>query len=138
MFSDNVFKRLLYVTDEIARVQAAAADLERNDLLAFGRKMTETHKGLSGLYQVSCDELDFLVNELTVPDKVGTRPCVAGARMMGGGFGGCVIALVQPSAIDGIVEKLAGAYRSAFGLDLAVHQVNICDGVGTTPLPQKM
>lgn len=145
MFSDNVFKRLLYVTDEIARVQAAAADLERNDLLAFGRKMTETHKGLSELYQVSCDELDFLVNELTVPDKVGTCPDkvgtharVAGARMMGGGFGGCVIALVQPSAIDGIVEKLAGAYRSAFGLDLAVHQVNICDGVGTTPLPQKM
>lgn len=123
-FREEVFKRLLYVTGEIERVQAAAADLERNDLLAFGAKMTETHRGLSELYEVSCDELDFLVKELTA------NPDIAGARMMGGGFGGCVIALVRPAAVNTIVERLAEAYRATFRLDLTVHQVNLADGAG--------
>jgi galactokinase len=125
IFPDSVLKRLLYVTGEITRVQAAARDLERNDLLSFGAKMSETHRGLSELYEVSCAELDFLVNQLA---SNGTA--VAGARMMGGGFGGCVIALVRPSAINVIAEPLADAYRKAFGLELAVYEVNLVDGTG--------
>src|SRR5690606_13714950 len=128
-FPDNVFKRLRYVTGEIARVQAAARDLERNDLIAFGAKMTETHRGLSELYEVSCAELDFLVERLT------TSPHVAGARMMGGGFGGCAIALVRPDAVSAIAESLGDAYRSTFGLELTVHQVNLVDGTGLVPAP---
>lgn len=124
LFRDEVFRRLLYVTGEIERVQAAAADLERDDLPAFSRKMTETHWGLSDLYEVSCDEVDFLAKELTA------SPDVAGARMMGGGFGGCVIALVRPAAMRSIAEPLAETYRQKFGLDLAVYEVSLVDGVG--------
>jgi galactokinase len=128
IFPEKVFRRLLYVTGEIARVQAAAEDLERNDLMAFGRKMTETHRGLSELYEVSCPELDFLVKEVTSPNVVG-------ARMMGGGFGGCVIALVRPNAIATLTEPLAEAYRREFGLDLGVYEVNLADGAGTVGVP---
>lgn len=127
-FPGEVFNRLVYVTGEIARVQAAATDLERNELLSFGSKMTETHRGLSELYEVSCDELDFLVQEIIA------NPHVAGARMMGGGFGGCVIALVRPAAVDAIAEPLEEAYRRAFGLDLAVYEVSLANGVGMVSL----
>src|SRR5690606_33570625 len=131
MFPEEVFRRLAYVTGEIARVQAAAVDLERNDLRAFGSKMTETNWGLSAWYEVSCEELDFLVRQIIA------NPDVAGARMMGGGFGGCVIALVRPGAVDAMVEPLANAYRSMFDLDLAVYNVNLADGAGRVDTSEK-
>src|SRR5690606_31387039 len=58
-----VYRRCRYVVEEIARVQEATADLKRGDADAFGRKMFETHRGLSTMYEVSCPELDFLVTE---------------------------------------------------------------------------
>jgi galactokinase len=124
LFPGKVFDRVWYVTGEIERVQAAAADLERGDLLAFGKKMNETHRGLSELYEVSCPELDFLVNEsLASPD-------VLGARMMGGGFGGCVIAIIGSSAKRRIEEELYETYKRAFGIELKAYEVAIADGVG--------
>lgn len=120
----KVFDRVRYVTGEIERVQAAALDLEKGDLRAFGARMTETHRGLKELYEVSCAELDFLVDE-----AMGSRG-VLGARMMGGGFGGCVIALVQTAAKQPIEKNLAAKYHDAFGIDLSVYEVKITDGAG--------
>lgn len=124
LFPPKIFDRVRYVTGEIERVQAAAADLDRGDLRSFGEKMTETHRGLSEWYEVSCRELDFLVAEATMSQHV------LGARMMGGGFGGCVIALVRSEAKREIEEDLAVKYRRAFGIDLKIHEVNIADGAG--------
>lgn len=120
----KVFDRVRYVTDEIERVQAAAADLERGDLRSFGARMVETHAGLKELYEVSCAELDFLVDAATLHGEV------LGARMMGGGFGGCVIALVQSAAKHRIENDLAAKYHAAFGIDLKVYEVKITDGAG--------
>lgn len=120
----KVYDRLLYVTGEIERVQAAASDLERDDLRAFGKKMTETHYGLSRLYEVSCPELDFLVEQATADSDV------LGARMMGGGFGGCVIALLREESGKRIEDLLAERYRQAFARDLGIYEVNIVDGAG--------
>lgn len=124
LFPPKIFDRVSYVTSEIERVQAAADDLDGGDLRSFGEKMTESHKGLSALYEVSCRELDFLVDEIT------TSRHVLGARMMGGGFGGCVIALVRSDAKQEIEEGLTAKYRRTFGIDLKIYEVNISDGAG--------
>jgi galactokinase len=87
--SEKVFSRCKYVTEEIIRVKAAGKDLMNGDLGLFGEKMYATHEGLSKLYEVSCSELDFLVNQTK------DNPHVLGARMMGGGFGGCTINIVH-------------------------------------------
>lgn len=118
----KVFERCLYVVSEIDRVQQATRDLEANDLAAFGDKMYETHDGLSKLYQVSCKELDFLVEEAKKTGKV------LGARMMGGGFGGCTINIVKESDADEVVEKLSRAYKKQYNIDMPSYRVKIKDG----------
>lgn len=124
LFPAKVFDRVRYVAGEIARVQAAADDLDRGDLRSFGAKMTETHRGLSEQYEVSCPELDFLVDEVTRSGHV------LGARMMGGGFGGCVIALVRTQAKREIEADLSVKYHTAFSTDLKIYEVNIAEGAG--------
>lgn len=123
-FEGKVYQRCLYVVQEISRVQEAREDLRRRDLISFGKKMFDTHEGLSALYEVSCRELDFLVNDAR------RFPGVIGARMMGGGFGGCTINLVQKREIEGFIVQMTSSYRAAFDIDMPVYQVNIADGVG--------
>jgi galactokinase len=118
----KVFDRCLYVVSEIQRVQEATKDLEAHDLVAFGAKMYETHDGLSKLYQVSCAELDFLVEEARKTGKV------FGARMMGGGFGGCTINILRESDADEVVERLSSAYKAKFNIDMPSYRVKIKDG----------
>jgi galactokinase len=120
----KVFQRCSYVVDEIVRVQEATEDLKKNDLAAFGKKMFETHSGLSHLYEVSCKELDFLVEEASRMQDV------VGARMMGGGFGGCTINLVKRTAADLFQEHMTSKYQKAFGIDLPTYKVDIVDGTG--------
>lgn len=120
--SDNVYNRCKYIVEEIERVQLASADLQRSDLHAFGKRMFETHEGLSKLYEVSCDELDYLVT------LVRHYPEVLGARMMGGGFGGCTINLISKSIVESVVERLCVAYRKKFGIDLESYIVEIRNG----------
>lgn len=117
-----VYNRSRYVVDEIARLQAACSDLQQGNIAAMGQKMFATHDGLSKLYAVSCKELDFLV------DFVRNRPEVLGARMMGGGFGGCTINIVQESAIDDLVAAVRPAYESAMQLPLDVFVASIKNG----------
>lgn len=121
-FEESVFNRCLYVVEEIERVQKAGRDLERGDLRAFGKKMFETHEGLSKKYGVSCDELDFFVEEAK------KFPEVVGARMMGGGFGGCTINIIKKEFVDSFADHLATAYKKRFGLEMNVYHIDIEDG----------
>jgi galactokinase len=124
-FPGRIYDRCLYVVQEIDRVQLASADLDKNDLEAFGRKMFETHEGLSSLYEVSCKELDFLVAEARKSDAV------LGSRMMGGGFGGCTINLVRNDRADTFVSELQSKYRRAFSIDMVAYPVRVVDGVSS-------
>lgn len=118
-----VFNRCRYVVEEINRVELACKDLLNDDFVAFGQKMYETHAGLSELYEVSCTELDFLV-EQTINNNG-----VAGARMMGGGFGGCTINLVKKEAVDNFLAEIGEAYENKFGQKLVSYKVAITNGV---------
>lgn len=120
---ENVFKRCKYIVEEIERVQLASADLLQNNLRAFGKRMLDTHDGLSSLYEVSCGELDYLV-QLTYPHQE-----VLGSRMMGGGFGGCTINIIKQDAVDRIVDSIRSAYYVKFNIEIEAYIVQIKNGV---------
>ncbi|MET6995760.1 galactokinase [Chitinophaga defluvii] len=107
--SEVIYKRCAFVIAEIERVPRACTLLQQGDLNSFGQLMYATHEGLSKLYEVSCPELDYLVT------LARTRPEVAGARMMGGGFGGCTINLVQSSHVTEYITYMQSAYQQQFG-----------------------
>jgi len=117
-----IFRRCKYVVEEKQRLLEGCEDLKRGDLRGLGLKMYATHDGLSREYEVSCPELDFLV------DAVRANEAVAGARMMGGGFGGCTINIVRNEAIDKLVEDLSPAYQQATGLQLTAYIAQIEEG----------
>lgn len=117
-----IYRRCSYVVEENARLQRATADLLRGDIAAFGRELYGSHDGLSKKYAVSCPELDFLV------DQVRGQEGVIGARMMGGGFGGCTINLVEEAAIDALVERIAPLYRKTMNKELKVYIGQIENG----------
>ena len=121
-FDELIFKRCSYVLEENERLLIACQHLESGDMLAFGKKMYESHEGLSKKYEVSCKELDFLVAQ------VKNNPSVLGARMMGGGFGGCTINLVKEDAIDTLIEQVTKAYKDKMNLDAKVYVTNIENG----------
>ncbi|GAB3324055.1 galactokinase [Larkinella ripae] len=118
----KVYQRCRYVTEEIQRVREACQYLLKNDLAAFGQKMYETHHGLQHEYEVSCPELDFLV------DQTRSDDAVLGARMMGGGFGGCTINLVKREAADAFVNRMRAVYQQQFNIELKCYPVRITDG----------
>lgn len=117
-----IYRRCRYVVEENTRLTEGCEDLKRGDLAALGKKMFQTHEGLSKDYEVSCPELDFLVN------AVKNNPNVLGARMMGGGFGGCTINLVREEAIDSLIEVLSKTYRTATGLELTAYVAQVEGG----------
>jgi galactokinase len=120
---DNViYLRCKYVVEEIERLVTGCADLERGDVAAFGKKMFRTHEGLSKEYGVSCKELDYLA------DFVKAHPEVIGARMMGGGFGGCTINIIRKEAVEPLIEELLPLYKRDMGLELRYYRVNIEEG----------
>lgn len=115
-------KRSRYVVQEISRLVEGCTHLENGNLVELGKKMFATHDGLSKMYQVSCKELDWLV------DKVRNNPDVIGARMMGGGFGGCTINLVKENAIDELVASLKVNYEKEMKLPLTYYVASIDNG----------
>ena len=117
-----VFLRCKYVVEEIQRLLRGCDDLDKGDIDSLGKKMFATHVGLSKLYEVSCKELDYLV------DAVQNNPAVLGARMMGGGFGGCTINLVKEEAIDELVDKLSVGYKKNMKLELTTYISKIGNG----------
>lgn len=115
-------KRSRFVVQEINRLVIACNDLKNGNLYALGKKMYATHEGLSSMYAVSCKELDWLV------DYVKTNKAVIGARMMGGGFGGCTINLIKEEAIEPLITTLQKNYEAAMGLPLTYYVASIEDG----------
>lgn len=120
--STDIYHRCKYVVEENNRLLAACEDLQENKIADFGQKMYETHAGLSELYEVSCPELDFIV-ECTKKESG-----ILGARMMGGGFGGCVISLVKEDELEGIVQRIKEAYFNKMNIGMNVYITQIEDG----------
>ena len=119
--SQEDYMRAEYVIDEEERVLDVCDALERDDYETVGQKMYETHYGMSRLYEVSCEELDFL-NDIA-------RECgVTGSRVMGGGFGGCTINLVKNELYDSFIARAKSAYKEKFGREPKVYDVVISDG----------
>lgn len=120
--SDNVFKRSLYAVKEIKRVIQACEALDKGDIKTLGKLMFETHEGLSKDYEVSCAELDYLV------DLAKAEEDVIGSRLMGGGFGGCAITLVKKGSEAVIKEKFTKLYLDKFNIDLKIYDVKVSNG----------
>ena len=118
----KVYDRCKFVVEEILRTQEAAKLLQQNNLIEFGRKMFEAHEGLSKLYEVSCKELDFLV------EKAKENKDVIGSRMMGGGFGGCTINIIKKESVEKFLSDATAAYKIQFNIDAEIIQVKIEDG----------
>ena len=116
------FKRCAFVINENQRLMAACAAMEKDDFVEVGRQVYAAHEGLSKEYGVSCEELDFIVG------IAHQHPEVLGARMMGGGFGGCVIALVKAEGVDSYVADVKKQYLAKFNKDPRVIEVEISDG----------
>jgi galactokinase len=114
--------RSRFVVQEIERLLNACVDLEHGDVRALGQKMFATHDGLSKMYEVSCRELDWLV------DCVRDNPNVLGSRMMGGGFGGCTINLIREAAVEELTKKISHDYEAAMGQPLTTITASIEDG----------
>ncbi|WP_412468389.1 galactokinase [Pedobacter sp. KLB.chiD] len=119
---EEVFTKCSFVVKEIGRLLTAAEQLENGNLKGLGNLMFETHEGLSKDYQVSCKELDFLVEAVKPLDGV------LGARMMGGGFGGCTINIVKEEKIADLIEELSSKYLLQFGLKLDSYTVQTDNG----------
>ena len=120
--SDNVFRRSLYVIKEIKRVIQACAALDKGDIKTLGNLMFETHEGLSKDYEVSCAELDYLV------DLAKAEEDVIGSRLMGGGFGGCTITLVKKGSESAVKDKFTKLYADQFNIELKIYDVKISNG----------
>ncbi len=118
----DVYQKCKFVVEENERVLAAVQQLKTNDLKGLGLAMYETHDGLSRAYRVSCEELDFLV------ESVKNLPYVLGARMMGGGFGGCTLNMVEVEKVDEFIEKLQKLYKKEFLIKLDAYRIEIEDG----------
>lgn len=119
--SDEDYRRARYVIGEKQRVLDVCDALGRGDYETVGRKMYETHDGLSHDYEVSCEEIDFLNN-------IARRCGVTGSRIMGGGFGGCTINLVRNDAYDSFIDTARREYHTRYGIELTVYDVVISDG----------
>lgn len=122
-FRPVVYKRCLYVVEEIARVDQACIALRENDLPQLGRLMYQTHDGLDLAYEVSCPELNFMVSAARV------NSAVIGSRMMGGGFGGCTINLVKNEAVSAFTQTLDADYQRVFGKKINSYVVRPSNGI---------
>ena len=116
------YQKALYVIQEIDRTQKAAKAIEENDLETLGALIYASHDGLQKQYKVSCNELDFLV------DQAKKNKNVLGARMMGGGFGGCTINLIARSEVKAFSETVSKAYKNKFNKECAVYFIALSDG----------
>ena len=120
--SEKVFNRCKYAVEENYRLLSACDRLSEGNLKEFGKLMYQTHEGLSKDYEVSCVESDYLV------ELVKENPKVYGARMMGGGFGGCTINLIENEAVEEVKEYIIEKYKQKFGKEPKVYVTKISNG----------
>ncbi len=119
-----VYRRARHVVRENARVLQAVDAMRRGDAEAFGALMNASHASLRDDYEVSCRELDALV------DIARRQSGCLGARMTGAGFGGCTVNLVEAGAVEAFVPALREGYRAATGLDAEIYVCDAADGAG--------
>ncbi len=119
--SEEDYMRAEYVIGEVQRVLDVCDALERDDYETVGKKMYETHHGMSKLYEVSCEELDYL-------NDIAKECGVTGSRVMGGGFGGCTINLVKDELYDSFIATAREKFAARFGHEPKVYPVIISDG----------
>lgn len=119
---EKIFRRCKYVVEENERMVKACDALNKKDLKLFGADMYQTHEGLSKDYEVSCKELDYLV------ELVKEYPQVYGARMMGGGFGGCTINLIENDSVEQISEEIRKKYFQKFNIESKTYITTISNG----------
>jgi galactokinase len=122
--SELIYRRCRHVISENARVLEAASALERSDLDRFGQLMNESHRCLRDDYEVSCAELDLMV------ELARQAQGVYGARMTGGGFGGCTINLVKSESVEEFKHVVAEDYEKATGLSPEIYVCSAVDGAG--------
>ncbi|SEN64755.1 galactokinase [Flavobacterium sp. CF108] len=120
--SETVFKRVHFVVKEINRVIKACEALDKGDIELLGQLLFETHYGLSQEYEVSCAELDMLVDTAKADDAI------IGSRVMGGGFGGCTINLIKKGHENQVKSKFSNLYLDTFGIELKFYDVKISNG----------
>jgi galactokinase len=123
--SEITYKRALHVVTENARVLEAAEALRSGDIARFGKRMGESHCSLRDLYEVSCAELDVMV------ELAGKQEGVYGARMTGGGFGGSTINLVEARFAEAFAERVARGYEKETGI---APKIQICTPAGGATL----
>lgn len=116
-------KRVSHILSENLRVHDAVKAFANNDLLRVGRLLNQSHESLRDQYEVSCPELDFLQASLLGSEFVD------GARMMGGGFGGCVIALLESAKLKDVALSLEAVYKERFDLELDVYPIKPENGL---------
>ncbi len=121
---ETIFARCRHVVSENQRVLEATQALNAGDIQTLGKLLYQSHHSLQYDYAVSCPELDFLVDQTTGLEFV------AGSRMMGGGFGGCTINIIEKKYCAEFVEQVSKNYRVRFGIDLTPYTVSIEDGTG--------
>jgi len=120
---ENIYRRARHVVTENARVQCGAVALNNKNIDQFGRLMYESHRSLRDDYEVSCRELDVMVEIASSLDGV------VGARMTGGGFGGCTVNLVRKDRVEDFQLVLTGRYEKATGLQPEVYVCAAAPGV---------
>lgn len=116
------FQKVLYVVQENERAEKAAIAIKSDDLIGLGKLIYGSHDGLQNQYKVSCDELDFLV------DLAKENSDILGARMMGGGFGGCTINLIKKTAVEDFKKTTVESYIKKFGHECSPYEVALSDG----------
>jgi galactokinase len=121
--SEN-YQKALYVIQENQRAVQAAKAIESGDLKTLGALIYASHEGLQHQYKVSCEELDFLVEQAKLNGNV------LGARMMGGGFGGCTINLIAKTETESFKKIVSEAYRNKFKRDCSIYSVELSNGTG--------
>jgi galactokinase len=126
---DLVYRRCSYVVEENARVLRACDHLRSKDFVSFGKEMDASHVGLRDKYEVSCHELDTLV------DLARAQEGVLGARMMGAGFGGCTINLVAQRHLTEFVAALTSGYANVTGKEPGIHATRIAGGTARLAAP---
>ncbi len=119
--SEEDYKRAEYAVGEAERLRTACDAMSKGDFETVGKMMYGTHWGMSKLYDVSCEELDFLA---TIAEEAG----VTGSRIMGGGFGGCTINIVKEELYDAFIAKAKKEFASKYGHEPKVYDVVIGDG----------
>ncbi|MGH9567701.1 MAG: galactokinase, partial [Candidatus Angelobacter sp.] len=126
LLPEEIYKRALHVVMENERVQKSAEYLRASDVRSFGEAMKKSHESLRDLYEISCRELDVMV------EIAESLPGCYGARMTGGGFGGCTLNFVETALVEEFVQQISAQYEQVIGIAPEIYVCDASDGAART------